>query len=74
MSDVTYFHCQSCCKSTFDLGLRYLLNGLLNPEFSGEDLPKEIYDGANCGVIRSSENGGRAQYRINLSRPSRSFS
>lgn len=51
MSNVSYFHCQSRCQLTFNLGLRYLLNGLLAPEFLKDDLCKEIYDGANRGVI-----------------------
>ncbi len=50
-SRVTYFHCQSQCQDTFELGLRYLLSGLLKPLFCDSDLTNEIHDGANCGVI-----------------------
>ena len=73
MSNVSYFHCQSRCKSTFDLGLCYLLSGLLTPEFSRDDLSKEIYDGANCGVIYRELNGiyqgksKKIQYQVGVS-------
>jgi len=50
-SSVTYFHCQSQCPATFELGLRYLLSGLISPIYDNSDLQYEIHDGANCGVI-----------------------
>lgn len=73
MSNVSYFHCQSRCQLTFDLGLRYLLNGLLAPAFLKDDLPKEIYDGANCGVIYRELDGiyqgksKKIQYQVGVS-------
>lgn len=73
MADVTYFHCQSRCKSTFDLGLRYLLNGLLFPEFLEEDLSQEVYDGKYCGVLYRElsgiyqENSSKVQYQVGIS-------
>ena len=33
-ADTTYFHCQSQCKSTFNLVVEYLLNGLFSPVFN----------------------------------------
>lgn len=50
-AELTYFHCESHNKDTFELGLRYLLNGLFRPLFNEEDLTKELYDGNNAGVI-----------------------
>jgi len=47
----TYFHCQSQCAHTFILAVNYLLNGLFNPVFNAEDLPCEIHDGNDKGVI-----------------------
>ena len=50
-AETTYFHCQSQCYHTFMLSINYLLNGLFNPIFDGEDLRCEIHDGVNKGVI-----------------------
>jgi predicted Zn-dependent peptidase len=49
--DVTYYHCHSQCQKTCLLGLNYLLNGLLAPEFATEDLTQEIYHDNCYGVI-----------------------
>ena len=51
LSNVSYFHCRSQCQTSFLLGLHYLLNGLLHPVISCEDLTEEVYDDANGGVI-----------------------
>jgi len=50
-ANTTYFHCQSQCAHTFMLAVNYLLNGLFNPIFNAEDLPCEIHDGNDKGVI-----------------------
>ena len=50
-ADTTYFHCQSQCKSTFNLVVEYLLNGLFSPVFNEEYLNGEVYDGKDKGVI-----------------------
>jgi len=51
LSNVSYFHCRSQCQTSFLLGLHYLLNGLLHPVISSDDLTEEVYDDANGGVI-----------------------
>ena len=51
LANTTYFHCQSQCHHTFMLTLNYLLNGLFDPMFEANDLPYEIHDGKNSGVI-----------------------
>ncbi|MBL4900677.1 MAG: insulinase family protein [Colwellia sp.] len=50
-ADTTYFHCQSQCPDTFNLAIKYLLNGLFNPVFNAKDLQCEIHDGKDKGVI-----------------------
>ncbi len=47
----TYFHCQSNCPDTFLLAINYLLNGLIKPSFTGDDLSSEIHNGDKSGVI-----------------------
>ncbi len=49
--NVTYYHCHSQCQQTCLLGLNYLLNGLLTPEFETQDLAHEIYHDECYGVI-----------------------
>ncbi|MEY8197761.1 MAG: insulinase family protein [Colwellia sp.] len=72
-SNVTYFHCQSQCKETFELGLRYLLSGLISPLFYDSDLQHEIHNGANCGVIYREllcsqlDDIARRQFQIDIS-------
>ena len=72
-SNVTYFHCQSQCKETFELGLRYLLSGLISPLFYDSDLQDEIHNGANCGVIYREllcsqlDDIARRQFQIDIS-------
>ncbi|NQZ89376.1 MAG: insulinase family protein [Colwellia sp.] len=72
-SRVTYFHCQCQCQETFELGLRYLLSGLIKPLFCDSDLKDEIHDGANCGVIYRELSGSqldviaRRQAQIDIS-------
>jgi len=72
-SRVTYFHCQSQCQETFELGLRFLLSGLIKPLFCDSDLKYEIHDGVNAGVIYRELSGsqfddtGRRQSQIDKS-------
>lgn len=49
--NVTYYHCHSQYLHTCLLGLNYLLNGLLTPEFETQDLAHEIYHDECYGVI-----------------------
>ncbi|TWX66727.1 insulinase family protein [Colwellia demingiae] len=49
--NVTYYHCHSQCLQTCLLGLNYLFNGLLAPEFVTQDLAHEIYHDDCYGVI-----------------------
>lgn len=49
--DATYYHCHSQSLKTCLLGLSYLLNGLIAPEFEAEDLTDEIYHNDCYGVI-----------------------
>ena len=49
--DATYYHCHSQNLKTCLLGLSYLLNGLITPEFDAEDLTDEIYHNDCYGVI-----------------------
>mgnify|MGYP000382975580 CR=1 FL=1 len=51
LTDKTYFHCHSRCYRSFSVALSYLLNGILLPDFVDEDMPLEISNGDNCGVI-----------------------
>lgn len=51
LSNKTYFHCQSGCFDSFILGMKYLLSGILTPNFVEEDLTKEITNHVNGGVI-----------------------
>ncbi|KGJ86936.1 peptidase M16 family protein [Colwellia psychrerythraea] len=50
-SNITYYHCHSQNRHTCLLGLNYLLNGLLAPEFVKQDLAHEIYHDDCYGVI-----------------------
>ena len=49
--DATYYHCHSQSLKTCLLGLSYLLNGLIAPEFEAGDLTDEIYHNDCYGVI-----------------------
>ena len=49
--DATYYHCHSQSLKACLLGLSYLLNGLIAPEFEAEDLTDEIYHNDCYGVI-----------------------
>lgn len=51
LENVTYFHCQSQCQQTFLVSLNYLLNGVLHPIFTPDDINFEIHDGGEYGVI-----------------------